>query len=70
MYVNKMDKNLSSVNPHEFMAFCNFPKAREKPDEKSFFVAAATDFPFFFLFLFPFASKIQHNRPTNTGKKN
>lgn len=42
VYVNKMDKNLSSVNPHEFIAFCNFPKARQKNRMKILFVATAT----------------------------
>lgn len=68
VYVNKMDKNLSSVNPHEFIAFCNFPEAREKPDEKSFLLLLLLIFRFF-LFLFLFASKIQSNRPTSTCKK-
>lgn len=47
VYVNKMDKNLSSVNPHEFIAFCNFPEAREKPDEKSFLLLLLLIFRFF-----------------------
>lgn len=72
VYVNKMDKNLSSVNPHEFIAFCNFPKAREKPDENLFLYCCCTGLFFLFLSLSHsrlLASKIQRQSSNEHDKK-